>query len=106
MSAGWRDDLSHQLTGLADAWTPEAAWQGDLDGMLKRRLVRVLTVQNPILYFVDRGREVGITYELVKQFEQELNKKLGSKVVTVHVIAIPVPRDGSPSGPKRMIWAR
>jgi ABC-type amino acid transport substrate-binding protein len=29
----------------------------------------------------------------VKQFEQELNKKLGNKVVTVHVIAIPVPRD-------------
>jgi membrane-bound lytic murein transglycosylase MltF len=76
--------------GLAPLLEP---FKGDLDGMLKRRLVRVLTVQNPILYFVDRGREVGITYETVKQFEQELNKKLGNKVVTVHVIAIPVPRD-------------
>ena len=59
----------------------------------KRRVIRVLTVQNPLLYFVDRGREVGITYELVKAFEKELNRKLGNKVVTVHVIAIPVARD-------------
>ena len=33
-------------------------YKGDLDGMIKRRVIRVLTVQNPILYFVDRGREV------------------------------------------------
>jgi membrane-bound lytic murein transglycosylase MltF len=76
--------------GLAPLLEP---FKGDLDGMVKRRLIRVLTVQNPILYFVDRGREVGITYELVKQFEQSLNKKLGSKVVTLHVVVIPVPRD-------------
>ena len=68
-------------------------FRGDLDGMVKRRVVRVLTVQNPILYFVDRGREVGITYESIKAFEKELNEKLGNKVVTVHVIAIPVSRD-------------
>ena len=33
---------------------------------VKRRVIRVLTVQNPILYFVDRGREVGMTYESIK----------------------------------------
>ncbi len=68
-------------------------FRGDLDGMVKRRVVRVLTVQNPILYFVDRGREVGMTYESIKAFEKELNEKLGNKLVTVHVIAIPVSRD-------------
>lgn len=68
-------------------------FRGDLDGMVKRRVVRVLTVQNPILYFVDRGREVGMTYESIKAFEKELNEKLGNKIVTVHVIAIPVARD-------------
>jgi len=66
---------------------------GDLDGMIERRVIRVLTVQNPILYFVDQGREVGITYEAIKAFEAQLNKRLGKKVVTVHVIAIPVARD-------------
>ena len=68
-------------------------FKGDLDGMLKRRVIRVLTVQNPVLYFVDRGREVGITYETIKAFEKQLNEKLGNKVVTVHVVAIPVARD-------------
>jgi membrane-bound lytic murein transglycosylase MltF len=76
--------------GLAPIIQP---FKGDLDGMVKRRLVRVLTVQNPILYFVDRGREVGITYEAIKGFEKELNRKLGNKVVTVYVVAIPVARD-------------
>jgi membrane-bound lytic murein transglycosylase MltF len=76
--------------GLAPLFEP---FKGDLDGMVKRRLVRVLTVQNPILYFVDRGREVGMTYESLKGFEKQLNAKLGNKVVTVHVIPIPVARD-------------
>ncbi|HEY7922836.1 MAG TPA: transporter substrate-binding domain-containing protein, partial [Vicinamibacteria bacterium] len=76
--------------GLAPLIEP---FKGDLDGMLKRRLIRVLTVQNPVLYFVDRGREVGITYDAVRQFEEDLNKKLGNKVVALHVVVIPVPRD-------------
>jgi membrane-bound lytic murein transglycosylase MltF len=68
-------------------------FKGDLDAMVKRRVIRVLTVQNPILYFVDRGREVGMTYESIKAFEKQLNEKLGNKLITVHVIAIPVARD-------------
>ena len=44
--------------------------------MVKRRVIRVLTVQNPILYFVDRGREIGTTYETIKAFEKRLNEKL------------------------------
>jgi membrane-bound lytic murein transglycosylase MltF len=68
-------------------------FKGDLDGMTKRRVIRVLTVQSPIFYFVDRGREAGLTYETIKDFEKDLNAKLGNKVVTVHVIAIPVARD-------------
>ncbi len=68
-------------------------WKGDLDGMVKRRVIRVLTVQSPIFYFVDRGREVGLVYDGVKLFEKKLNESLGNKVVTVHVLVIPVPRD-------------
>ena len=66
----------------------KAPFKGDLDGMVKRRVIRVLTVQNPVLYFVDRGREVGIISETIKAFEKQLNDKLKNKVVTVHVIAI------------------
>lgn len=76
--------------GLAPLVEP---FLGDFDAMVKRRVVRVLTVQNPVLYFVDKGREVGMTYESIQAFEGEINKKLGNKAVAVHVIAIPVPRD-------------
>ncbi len=76
--------------GMAALLEPYA---GDLDGMVKRRMVRVLTVQNPVLYFVDRGREVGITYDAMMAFQKALNAKFNSKIVQVHVIAIPVPRD-------------
>ena len=68
-------------------------WKGDFDGMTERRVIRVLSVQNPILYFVDKGREVGITYEAVKAFEKELNQKLGNKTVMLYVVLLPVPRD-------------
>jgi membrane-bound lytic murein transglycosylase MltF len=76
--------------GLAPFVEP---FKGDLDGMVKRRVIRVLTVQNPVLYFVDKGREVGLTYEAVKAFEKTLNESLGNKTVMVHVIVIPVARD-------------
>ncbi|RYP86023.1 TIGR03086 family protein [Nocardioides guangzhouensis] len=32
----WRVDLSAQLTGLADAWAREEAWQGEVDGTPKQ----------------------------------------------------------------------
>jgi membrane-bound lytic murein transglycosylase MltF len=76
--------------GLAPFLEP---WKGDLDGMVKRRVVRVLTVQSPILYFVDKGREVGITYESVKDFEKQLNQSLGNELTGVHMILMPVARD-------------
>jgi hypothetical protein len=40
-----------------------AQWTGDLDGMQKRRLVRVLTVASKTFYFVDRGQPRGIVYD-------------------------------------------
>jgi membrane-bound lytic murein transglycosylase MltF len=68
-------------------------FKGDLDGMVERRVIRVLTVQSPINYFVDKGRELGITYESARAFEKHLNEALGNKLITVHVIMIPVARD-------------
>src|SRR3990172_4272336 len=70
-----------------------APFKGDLDGMLERRIVRVLTVQSPVQYFVNRGRELGITYEAAKAFETQLNEKLGTGHVKVHVLVMPVGRN-------------
>ncbi len=70
-----------------------APWTGDLDGMLERRVVRVLTVQSPVQYFVDRGRELGITYEAAKAFETQLNEKHDTGHLKVYVIVMPVGRN-------------
>jgi membrane-bound lytic murein transglycosylase MltF len=68
-------------------------WTGDLDGMIKRRLIRVLTVYSKTGYFVDRGTQRGLIYETFQTFEEELNKKLKNKNVRVHVAIVPVAND-------------
>jgi membrane-bound lytic murein transglycosylase MltF len=65
----------------------------DLDGMVKRRLVRVLVVHNALLYFVDRGQQRGATYDLFRLFEEDLNRKQRTKDLPVKVVFLPVPRD-------------
>jgi len=68
-------------------------WTGDLEGMVERRYIRVLTVPSPVLYFVDRGRQRGAVFELVRRFENHLNKALARRHVRVHAVILPVPRD-------------
>jgi membrane-bound lytic murein transglycosylase MltF len=73
-----------------------ALWTGDLDGMLKRRLIRVLTVYNKTNYFLDKGTQRGATYDIFRLFEEDLNKKLAKgnkqKHLKVRVMFIPVAR--------------
>ncbi len=65
-------------------------WKGDFDQMLERRTIRVLVPYSRTLYFVDKGRERGVTADLVRDFEQYLNKKyakqLGKRPLTVIMI--------------------
>jgi membrane-bound lytic murein transglycosylase MltF len=76
--------------GLAPFVEP---FTGDLDGMVERRIVRVLTVASPVLYFVDRGRELGLIHEASKALETQLNNKLQTGHLKVHVILMPVARN-------------
>jgi membrane-bound lytic murein transglycosylase MltF len=75
--------------------TETKAWKGDFDGMVKRRHIRVLVPYSRTLYFNDKGRERGITADLVRDFEQYINKKyakeLGKRPITVYMI--PTTRD-------------
>ncbi len=66
---------------------------GDLDGMIQRRMIRVLLTYSKTHYFVDRGTQRGISYEAFRLFEDDLNKKLQKKHARVHVVFIPVARD-------------
>lgn len=68
-------------------------WSGDLDGMVERRVIRVLTVYGLGRYFVDSGQEKGMTFELFRKFEDEINKREGKKHIRIHVVFIPVARD-------------
>ena len=65
-------------------------WKGDFDGMLERRSIRVLVPYSRTLYFVDKGRQRGVTADLLRDFEQYLNKKyakqLGRRPLTVIMI--------------------
>jgi hypothetical protein len=67
-------------------------WTGDLDGMLKDRLIRVLVIPSMIMYKVDKGERSGIFYELATEFEKSINKHYPpkSKHLKTHVAFIPV----------------
>lgn len=68
-------------------------WIGDLDEMENQRMIRVLTVYGVGRYYLDGGREKGLTYDLFKAFETFINERLGKRHVKIHVVFIPVARD-------------
>lgn len=70
----------------------EAPWTGDLDGMIERRMIRVLVAYSKTFYFIDRGTQRGTTYETFRKYEEDLNRGLKSRL-RVNVVFIPVPRD-------------
>jgi membrane-bound lytic murein transglycosylase MltF len=84
------------ITQLGDAWlriNQVSKWTGDLDGMIDRGFIRVLTPYSKTHYFLDGGRERGLTAEVAQALEAQQNKKLRPDRKSVHVIVIPVRRD-------------
>ena len=91
-----QNETDETLTiNLADA----KPWTGDLDGMIERRSIRVLTVNSKTIYFLDKGVLRGTAVGYARLFEEELNKKLAAegklkdKNLKVRAIFIPVRRD-------------
>jgi membrane-bound lytic murein transglycosylase MltF len=84
--------------------TPEEAtllnepWIGDFDGMVKRRLIRVLVAYSKTYYFLDQGHQRGLSYDLLKEFEKYVNEKLKTGTLRIKVLFIPVRRDEIISG--------
>jgi membrane-bound lytic murein transglycosylase MltF len=69
-----------------------ANWTGDLDGMIKRRRIRVLVPYSKTYYFVDRGTPRGLMVDAFKLIEDDLNKELKSGNVRVHMVLVPMSR--------------
>jgi membrane-bound lytic murein transglycosylase MltF len=69
-------------------------WTGDFDGMVKRRRIRILTPYSKTHYFIDKGIQRGIVYDLGVRLEQSINATLKTTATTkVHVVFVPTSRD-------------
>ena len=67
---------------------------GDLDEMVKRRVIRIGVPYSRTFYFVDKGVQRGAAYEFGKAFEDDLNTRLKTgNAAKVHVVCIVLPRD-------------
>ena len=70
-------------------------WTGDFDKMLERRMIRVYAPYSRSLFFNDKGRERGLSAEIVRDFERWINKKyakqLGKRPLTIYLV--PATRD-------------
>lgn len=80
-------DLPGQFESV---WQP---WSGDFDGMVERRMVRVLVVFSGHQFYFENGKPRGVVYETLQEFERFLNKKLERRTLRVQVVPIPVTRD-------------
>ena len=68
-------------------------WTGDLDGMIQRRVIRVLTTYSKTNYFVDQATPRGLVSDSFQMFEDELNKTLKNRNIRLHVVILPVSHD-------------
>ena len=81
----------------APTFSPEVVsrrWTGDFDGMVKRRMIRVLAPYSKTQYFIDKGMQRGLVYEAGLKLEEVLNQKLKTTHATkIHVVFVPTTRD-------------
>lgn len=68
-------------------------WHGDLDGMIERRVIRVLVVSGSPQFFYYKGKPRGMVSELLALLQRELNASLGRRLDQVEVVPMPVSRD-------------
>ena len=66
---------------------------GDFSELVASNRIRALVPYSKTFYFLDGANQRGLTYEILKEFEKFVNKKLKRKTIRVHVIVIPTKRD-------------
>ena len=99
LPAGGEDESLPPAVSPYDALPAEARtildkpFTGDFDEMVKRRVIRAGVVYNRTQYFIDKGLQRGMTADAIKLFEDEINKRLKTGLLRVHVAAVPLPRD-------------
>lgn len=76
---------------LDQALTP---WTVDLEGILKRGMLRVAIPFGLSTYFMDGPDQRGLTYDNVMVFEQRAKKKLGKEIPNLTLVILPTKRAG------------
>src|SRR5258705_2710593 len=67
---------------------------GDVDELVKRRVVRIGVAFNRTFYYVDKGVQRGIAYEYGQLMEARLNQHFRTgNSNKIHVIILPLPRE-------------
>jgi membrane-bound lytic murein transglycosylase MltF len=74
-------------------WQIDEKWTGDFDGMVERRKIRVLVAHNKLLFFLDKAKIRGVTYDTFLKFEEYINRKLKTGSRKISMVFLPVPRD-------------
>lgn len=68
-------------------------WTGDLDGMVKRRVVRILVPYSKTMFFLDKGKQYGTVVEVARAFEKSLNEGKERAIEHVNVALVPTARE-------------
>src|SRR5271169_1312689 len=63
---------------------------GDLDGMVKRRQIRVLVIPSRSGFFYDKGQPHGIYYEAFDEFQRFVNNRYKTGSLKISVTYLPV----------------
>jgi membrane-bound lytic murein transglycosylase MltF len=92
---GFEQSPQKKKPAVAAPSTQAQHWTGDLDGMLKRRTIRVVVPYSKTQYYVLKGVQYGISYEGGRAFEKYINQKYPreTKNLRLHVVFRPVQRD-------------
>ena len=68
-------------------------YKDDLNGLKKRRHIRVLTSLNKTNFFLQKGKIYGFEYEQLKGYEKFLNRGIKKKELKIVLEFIPLNRD-------------
>lgn len=67
-------------------------FNGDIDEMAEKRLIRVLIPYSKTFFFFDGAQPRGASYDLSREFETFINEKFKTKTLKINVLAIPTAR--------------
>ncbi|WP_161629955.1 MltF family protein [Desulfogranum mediterraneum] len=66
---------------------------GDLDQLEQAHVIRFLVPFSKTFYFLDQAHQRGLSYEMIKLFEEEVNDHRQKGHIRIKAVVIPTPRD-------------